>query len=201
MTSPRIGQGQTDAMIAADLVGAHGRMARPLLGPGRSRVVLSADVSPTGRFVLNPETRDDPAAMLESVRAVTREVVALPAARRVEQDFGELIYLNIYLLGAAFQRGLIPMSRDALRRAIELNGAAVPKNLAAFEAGWGGVVTKTIGLHPVVNVPGPKTKFLRPVTLALGALWSGGSAKIRNALELDLLGDAVLDNNSRLVPC
>ena len=33
--------------------------------------------------------------------------------------------------------------------------------LRAFEAGWGGVVTKTIGLHPVVNVAGPKTKFLR----------------------------------------
>ena len=31
----------------------------------------------------------------------------------------------------------------------------------AFDAGWGGVVTKTIGLHPVVNVAGPKTKFLR----------------------------------------
>ncbi|HXH91125.1 MAG TPA: NAD-dependent dihydropyrimidine dehydrogenase subunit PreA, partial [Thermoanaerobaculia bacterium] len=33
--------------------------------------------------------------------------------------------------------------------------------IRAFEAGWGGVVTKTIGLHPVVNVKGPKTKFLR----------------------------------------
>src|SRR2546428_3645219 len=33
--------------------------------------------------------------------------------------------------------------------------------LRAFDAGWGGVVTKTIGLHPVVNVMGPKTKFLR----------------------------------------
>jgi dihydroorotate dehydrogenase len=33
--------------------------------------------------------------------------------------------------------------------------------LRAFEAGWGGVVTKTIGLHPVVNVRGPKTMFLR----------------------------------------
>jgi dihydropyrimidine dehydrogenase (NAD+) subunit PreA len=33
--------------------------------------------------------------------------------------------------------------------------------LRAFDAGWGGVVTKTIGLHPVVNVDGPKTKFLR----------------------------------------
>lgn len=33
--------------------------------------------------------------------------------------------------------------------------------LRAFDAGWGGVVTKTIGLHPVTNVKGPKTKFLR----------------------------------------
>src|SRR3954454_4521168 len=33
--------------------------------------------------------------------------------------------------------------------------------LRAFEAGWGGVVTKTIGLHPVANVAGPKTRFLR----------------------------------------
>jgi dihydropyrimidine dehydrogenase (NAD+) subunit PreA len=33
--------------------------------------------------------------------------------------------------------------------------------MRAFDAGWGGVVTKTIGLHPVANVAGPKTKFLR----------------------------------------
>ncbi len=33
--------------------------------------------------------------------------------------------------------------------------------MRAFDAGWGGVVCKTIGLHPVVNVKGPKTKFLR----------------------------------------
>ncbi len=36
--------------------------------------------------------------------------------------------------------------------------------MRAFDAGWGGVVTKTIGLHPVVNVAGPKTKFLRAST-------------------------------------
>src|SRR5436189_3400707 len=33
--------------------------------------------------------------------------------------------------------------------------------LRAFEAGWGGVVVKTIGLHPVVNVLGARTKFFR----------------------------------------
>ena len=33
--------------------------------------------------------------------------------------------------------------------------------MRAFEAGWGGVVVKTLGMHPVVNVKGPKTKFMR----------------------------------------
>jgi dihydropyrimidine dehydrogenase (NAD+) subunit PreA len=33
--------------------------------------------------------------------------------------------------------------------------------MRAFDAGWGGVVTKTIGLHPVANVAGARTKFLR----------------------------------------
>ena len=35
------------------------------------------------------------------------------------------------------------------------------KIIKAFEAGWGGVVTKTIGLHPVENVAGPKTIYQR----------------------------------------
>ena len=45
--------------------------------------------------------------------------------------------------------------------------------MRAFEAGWGGVVTKTIGLHPVTNVAGPKTKFLRtdPATSRMSPSW------------------------------
>src|SRR3954471_23014353 len=33
--------------------------------------------------------------------------------------------------------------------------------MRAFDAGWGGVGTKTVGLQPAPNVAGPKTKFLR----------------------------------------
>ena len=40
--------------------------------------------------------------------------------------------------------------------------------MRAFDAGWGGVVTKTIGLHPVMNVKGPKTKFLRAQNSGVG---------------------------------
>jgi dihydroorotate dehydrogenase len=35
--------------------------------------------------------------------------------------------------------------------------------LRAFDAGWGGVVTKTIGLHPVVNVDGPSSCARHPI--------------------------------------
>ena len=57
------------------------------------------------------------------------------------------------------------LHRDPLREPVPaLLGAADrvgEQHPRAFEAGWGGVVTKTIGMHPVVNVAGPKTKFLR----------------------------------------
>jgi indolepyruvate ferredoxin oxidoreductase len=39
------------------------------------------------------------------------------------------------MLGYAYQKGLIPIGHEALEQAIELNGTAVPMNLAAFR--WG----------------------------------------------------------------
>ena len=135
LLSPRIGAGQADLMIAADLVVAHGRFARPLLSPQRSTVVLSEGVAPTAEFVLNPETRLDAAGMRASLDAACREVVALPGARAVEESFGDLIYLNVYLLGVAYQRGLVTLGSSAILRALELNGVEVARNQAAFQAG------------------------------------------------------------------
>src|SRR3954467_5000148 len=66
--------------------------------------------------------------------------------------------------------------------------------LRAFEAGWGGVVTKTIGLHPVVNVAGPKTKFLRasPDTGRLSMQKSVGSA-LPSSWNWGLISDKPID--------
>ena len=133
--APRIGLGQTDLLLSSDMVVAHGRTARPLLGPDRTVAVLNAELQPTAQFVLNTETRYDRPAMLESIRRACREVVAVPAQGQVERDFGDLIYLNVWLLGLAFQRGLVPLSAEAINRALELNGAAVERNKAAFALG------------------------------------------------------------------
>jgi indolepyruvate ferredoxin oxidoreductase len=52
-----------------------------------------------------------------------------------ERLFDDHMPANAILLGAAWQKGVVPVSRAAIRRAFELNGAAVAVNLAAFE--WG----------------------------------------------------------------
>src|SRR5437867_3061605 len=64
----------------------------------------------------------------------------------------------------------------------------------AFEAGWGGVVTKTIGLHPVVNVLGPKTKFLRvdADSAHLSMKKRPGSA-LHSSWNWELISDKTLD--------
>jgi dihydroorotate dehydrogenase len=66
--------------------------------------------------------------------------------------------------------------------------------IRAFDAGWGGVVTKTIGLHPVVNVFGPKTKFLRstPDSTQLSMQKRTGSS-LHSSWNWELISDKALD--------
>src|SRR5437660_9651964 len=64
----------------------------------------------------------------------------------------------------------------------------------AFEAGWGGVVTKTIGLHPVVNVAGPKTKFLRYYPeLGVSSMNKGRGGVLQSSWNWELISDKTLD--------
>src|SRR5262245_35362189 len=65
--------------------------------------------------------------------------------------------------------------------------------MRAFEAGWGGVVTKTIGLHPVVNVMGPKTKFLRTQPDGVLSMNKGRSGVLHSSWNWELISDKPLD--------
>src|SRR5262245_15380651 len=66
--------------------------------------------------------------------------------------------------------------------------------LRAFDAGWGGVVTKTIGLHPVINVAGPKTGFFRatPDSTRLSMKKRAGAALL-SSWNWELISDKTLD--------
>jgi dihydropyrimidine dehydrogenase (NAD+) subunit PreA len=66
--------------------------------------------------------------------------------------------------------------------------------MRAFDAGWGGVVTKTIGLHPVVDVAGPKTAFLSatPDSPNLSIKKRPGTA-LHSSWNWELISDKTLD--------
>src|SRR4051812_3278343 len=66
--------------------------------------------------------------------------------------------------------------------------------LRAFEAGWAGVVTKTIGLHPVTNVVGAKAKFLRTTADdAFVSMKKRPGAALHSSWNWELISDKPLD--------
>src|SRR5215470_18847452 len=66
--------------------------------------------------------------------------------------------------------------------------------MRAFDAGWGGVVTKTIGLHPVVNVDGPKTKFMRAnADSPRLSMQKRAGAVLHSSWNWELISDKTLD--------
>ena len=66
--------------------------------------------------------------------------------------------------------------------------------LRAFESGWGGVVTKTIGMHPVVNVKGPKTKFLRAeAETGMLSMNRGRAGVLHSSWNWELISEKALD--------
>ena len=65
--------------------------------------------------------------------------------------------------------------------------------MRAFDAGWGGVVTKTIGLHPVVNVKGPKTKFLRADGSARLSMAKRPDTTLMASWNWELISDKTID--------
>jgi len=66
--------------------------------------------------------------------------------------------------------------------------------MRAFEAGWGGVVVKTIGMHPVINVKGPKTRFLRTDADSYRiSMEKRGGAALHSSWNWELISDKPMD--------
>ena len=133
----RIPEGAADLVLAADLVVAAGADVLARMAAGRSAVVYNAHVAPTNSFARNPDLDFDSRGMEQALAARTRDlgVLGIDATRIAIRLLGNAIGANLFLLGAAWQRGLIPLSRASLERAIELNGTEIEMNRRAFALG------------------------------------------------------------------
>ena len=132
----RVATGEADAVIGGDLVVSAGAKTLGLMTAGRTGAVVNSAEITTGDFTLNRDFRIPAEDLKVALQARIRDGLSLMDASALARTLlGDSIFSNMMVTGAAWQRGLIPLSRAAIRRAIELNGAAVEKNLEAFELG------------------------------------------------------------------
>jgi indolepyruvate ferredoxin oxidoreductase len=130
--------GTVDVLLGFDLLVSVTPANLAGLDPDASVVIASTSIAPTGRMVGRPDT-----ATVEILPYLGELDRRSRAARNRYVDasgltvglLGSALTANVFLLGVAFQAGAIPISADAIERAMELNGAAVEANRAAFR--WG----------------------------------------------------------------
>jgi indolepyruvate ferredoxin oxidoreductase len=133
----KVDTAKADLVIACDGIVAAGKHTLSLMREGRTFVALNSHATPTAAFVGNPNWQNPTAGCEAALQAaVGREHLGLLDADQVAvQLLGDSIYTNPLLLGYAWQKARVPVSRAALLRAMELNGVQVDNNKAAFE--WG----------------------------------------------------------------
>jgi Pyruvate ferredoxin/flavodoxin oxidoreductase. len=104
---------------------------------GVTRAVVNADLLPTASFVIDPDIDFQAGTMREALNEAVSatDLDILDANGLATALMGDSIATNSFMLGFAFQRGAIPLSLEAIMKAIDLNGAAIDMNKLAFS--WG----------------------------------------------------------------
>ncbi len=128
--------GEADLVIGCDAIVSATDEVISKTQAGRTRAVVNTAQTPTADFIKNPKWQFPGLSAEQDVRnAVGEKCDFINASGLAVALLGDAIYTNPLVLGYAWQKGWIPLTLQALERAIELNGVAVEKNKAAFD--WG----------------------------------------------------------------
>lgn len=177
----RAGAGSADVLIGFDLLGAAAPETLAVADPERTVAIVNTAKTPTAQMVTDttvafPAVRG-PQRRIERATK-TGQALFLDVEQLAEQLFGDHLPANMLLLGAAFQHGCLPLSAEAIERAIELNGAAVAANLAAFRWGRAVVADPAALERAVARAAGPDR---RAGAGAVGPLPGGPERAARRA--------------------
>jgi indolepyruvate ferredoxin oxidoreductase len=132
----RIAAGEADLILGCDMLTAGAQDALAKTRAGRTVAVINTHEQPTGHFAQNADWQF-PAGRIRCLidEAVEQRAHFLDATRIATALMGDSIATNLFMLGFAFQKGLIPLGEASLLHAIELNGVAAAANKQTFL--WG----------------------------------------------------------------
>lgn len=134
----RLGAGECDLYLGCDLLVAAESRHLGVASSERTAAVMSVYAVPTGREVADRSVAQPEAGGLRArVERRTRATASVwvDAQDLSRRRFGSDVYANILLLGAAYQRGALPLDPGHLEEAIRRNGVAAEVNVQAFRYG------------------------------------------------------------------
>lgn len=133
----RVSAGGAKLLLGCDLVVASGFDALSKIEKGRGRAVINSHEAVTGDFTRNPDLLFPSQKLQDRIEEEAGKGNAdfLDATQMATAILGDSIATNLFMLGYAWQKGLVPLSLDAIDQAIALNGVAVEANARAFR--WG----------------------------------------------------------------
>ena len=133
----RIAAGEADLVLGCDMVVVNDYWALSKIRAGRTQVVLNSYEAMPGTFTTRPDMQFPAADIIQAVKVALggEDAHVVDATQLATALLGDAIATNLFILGYAWQRGLVPISFGAIMRAVELNGAAIEMNKTAFA--WG----------------------------------------------------------------
>ncbi|UWR81919.1 indolepyruvate ferredoxin oxidoreductase family protein [Phaeobacter inhibens] len=132
----RVATGEAHALIGGDLVVSAGAKTIGLMKTGKTGAVVNSHEIITGDFTRDTNFQLPTDRLQVALEARLRDRLDLfDASDLARASMGDSIFSNMMIFGAAWQRGLLPISLEAIQEAITLNGAAVERNLRAFDIG------------------------------------------------------------------
>jgi indolepyruvate ferredoxin oxidoreductase len=160
----RVGVGAARFVLGCDMVVAASPAALSRVESGVTRAVINGYVAPTAGFVMNGDLDFGADGMKRAIGEAVGEGRAefVDATQLATAILGDSIATNVFMLGYALQKGLVPLSVEAIERAIELNGVAVETNKRTLN--WGRLAAHDLDLVLAEAKPRLRDETPRPQT-------------------------------------
>ncbi len=169
----RIAAGEADLVIGCDVVVVNDYWALSKIRESRTHAVINQYQSYPGSFTRDPDLQFPLKKMLDAIGLALghQHLDVLDATTIATHLLGDSIATNLFVLGYAWQKGLVPVSLDALMRAIELNAAAIEMNKKAFA--WGRLAAHDpAAVQEAAGLNRPKLLPIKTVTVSDAIAWS-----------------------------
>ena len=137
ISAVRVARGSADLILGCDLVTSASERILAAASRKKTYAVVNSHETMPAHFTHDANFDLQGGALTLRIAASVMKdgLYAIDAGEIATKLLGDSIAANLFTLGYAWQKGLVPVSREAIEEAVTLNGAAVKMNLAAFA--WG----------------------------------------------------------------